>query len=155
MNEGYLRYTQFRALQHFSSATLSVLSTQVFLLYVFISNWFMKIKSYVTLFNGLNLMIKTPHYEKDVSQLLTPFQSLLFAAGLRPTPAQATAVSWVKIIDSKIYRVVTELVVLCANIFCYLMQILKDGMQHVGKLICSNLGARMDSEPKCWRILGP
>ncbi|XP_043805083.1 protein root UVB sensitive 2, chloroplastic isoform X2 [Manihot esculenta] len=79
VNEGYLRYTQFRALQHFSSAALSVLSTQ----------------------------------------------SLLFAAGLRPTPAQATAVSWV----------------------------LKDGMQHVGKLICSNLGARMDSEPKRWRIL--
>ncbi|MFS7902548.1 putative Root UVB sensitive family [Helianthus anomalus] len=78
VNEGYLRYTQFRALQHFSSAALSVLSTQ----------------------------------------------SLLFAAGLRPTPAQATAVSWV----------------------------LKDGMQHVGKLICSNLGARMDSEPKRWRV---
>ncbi|KAG2675126.1 hypothetical protein I3760_13G170800 [Carya illinoinensis] len=79
VSEGYLRYTQFRALQHCSSAALSVLSTQ----------------------------------------------SLLFAAGLRPTPAQATAVSW----------------------------ILKDGMQHVGKLICSNLGARMDSEPKSWRIL--
>ncbi|KAA8543365.1 hypothetical protein F0562_021140 [Nyssa sinensis] len=79
VNEGYLRYTQFRALQHFSSAALSVLSTQ----------------------------------------------SLLFAAGLRPTPAQATAVSW----------------------------ILKDGMQHAGKLICSSLGARMDSEPKSWRIL--
>ncbi|GJV12906.1 root UVB sensitive 2, chloroplastic-like protein [Tanacetum coccineum] len=79
VNEGYLRYTQFRALQHFSSAALSVLSTQ----------------------------------------------SLLYAAGMRPTPAQATAVSW----------------------------ILKDGMQHVGKLICSNLGARMDSEPKRWRIL--
>ncbi|XP_030514172.1 protein root UVB sensitive 2, chloroplastic isoform X1 [Rhodamnia argentea] len=79
VNEGYLRYTQFRALQHLSSAALSVLSTQ----------------------------------------------SLLFAAGLRPTPAQATVVSW----------------------------ILKDGMQHVGKLICSNLGARMDSEPKRWRIL--
>ncbi|XP_051118954.1 protein root UVB sensitive 2, chloroplastic isoform X2 [Andrographis paniculata] len=78
VSEGYLRYTQFRALQHFTSATLSVLSTQ----------------------------------------------SLLFAAGLRPTPAQATAVSW----------------------------ILKDGMQHVGKIICSNLGARMDSEPKSWRI---
>ncbi|OMP03100.1 hypothetical protein CCACVL1_02567 [Corchorus capsularis] len=79
VNEGYLRYTQFRALQHLTSAALSVLSTQ----------------------------------------------SLLFAAGLRPTPAQATAVSW----------------------------ILKDGMQHMGKLICSNLGARMDSEPKRWRIL--
>ncbi|KAF5182907.1 root UVB sensitive 2 protein [Thalictrum thalictroides] len=79
VNEGYLRYSQFRTLQHFTSAALSVLSTQ----------------------------------------------SLLFAAGLRPTPAQATAVSWV----------------------------LKDGMQHVGKLICSNLGARMDSEPKSWRIL--
>ncbi|KAJ9169609.1 hypothetical protein P3X46_017778 [Hevea brasiliensis] len=79
VNEGYLRYTQFRALQHFSSAALSVLSTQ----------------------------------------------SLLFAAGLRPTPAQSTAVSWV----------------------------LRDGMQHMGKLICSNLGARMDSEPKRWRIL--
>ncbi|KAJ4955337.1 hypothetical protein NE237_012120 [Protea cynaroides] len=79
VNEGYLRYSQFRALQHFTSAALSVLSTQ----------------------------------------------SLLFAAGLRPTPAQATVVSW----------------------------ILKDGMQHVGKLICSNMGARMDSEPKRWRIM--
>ncbi|KAI4326559.1 hypothetical protein MLD38_031862 [Melastoma candidum] len=79
VSEGYLRYSQFRALQHLSSAALSVLSTQ----------------------------------------------SLLFAAGLRPTPAQATVVSW----------------------------ILRDGMQHVGKLICSNLGARMDSEPKRWRIL--
>ncbi|XP_056684988.1 protein root UVB sensitive 2, chloroplastic isoform X2 [Spinacia oleracea] len=78
VNEGYGRYTQFRALQHFTSAALYVLSTQ----------------------------------------------SLLFAAGLRPTPAQATVVSWV----------------------------LKDGMEHVGKLICSNLGARMDSEPKRWRI---
>ncbi|XP_047151390.1 protein root UVB sensitive 2, chloroplastic-like isoform X3 [Vigna umbellata] len=80
VNEGYLRYTQFRALQHVTRAALSVLSTQ----------------------------------------------SLLFAAGLRPTPAQATAVSW----------------------------ILKDGMQHVGKVICSNWGARMDSEPKRWRLLG-
>ncbi|KAL5215894.1 hypothetical protein ABZP36_007295 [Zizania latifolia] len=79
VNEGYLTYTKFRALQHFSSAMLHVLSTQ----------------------------------------------SLLFAAGLRPTPAQATAVSWV----------------------------LKDGMQHAGKLICSGMGARMDSEPKSWRIL--
>ncbi|KAM0949297.1 putative Root UVB sensitive family [Dioscorea sansibarensis] len=79
VNDGYLTYTQFRALQHFSSAALSVLSTQ----------------------------------------------SLLFAAGLRPTPAQATAVSW----------------------------ILKDGMQHAGKLICSSMGARMDAEPKSWRIL--
>ncbi|KAK7336865.1 hypothetical protein VNO77_17415 [Canavalia gladiata] len=79
VNEGYLRYTQFRAVQHVTSAALSVLSTQ----------------------------------------------SLLFAAGLRPTPAQATAVSW----------------------------ILKDGMQHVGKLLCSNWGARMDSEPKRWRLL--
>lgn len=30
VNEGYMRYTQFRALQHFTSAALSVLSTQVF-----------------------------------------------------------------------------------------------------------------------------
>ncbi|CAO2043020.1 unnamed protein product [Urochloa humidicola] len=72
VNEGYLTYTRFRALQHFSSAMLHVLSTQ----------------------------------------------SLLVAAGLRPTPAQATAVSW-----------------------------------HAGKLICSSMGARMDSEPKSWRIL--
>lgn len=79
VEEGYFTYTKFRALQHFSSAAVSVLSTQ----------------------------------------------SLLFAAGLRPTPAQATVVSWV----------------------------LKDGMQHMGKLICSNMGARMDSEPKRWRIL--
>ncbi|PKI44901.1 hypothetical protein CRG98_034849, partial [Punica granatum] len=48
VHEGYLTYTQFRAMQHFTSATLSVLSTQ----------------------------------------------SLLSAAGLRPTPAQATVVSW-------------------------------------------------------------
>jgi hypothetical protein len=34
------------------------------------------------------------------------------------------------------------------------MQILKDGMQHVGKIICSNWGARMDSDPKRWRLLG-
>ncbi|EPS59648.1 hypothetical protein M569_15155 [Genlisea aurea] len=89
VNEGYLTYTKFRALQHFSSAALSVLSTQ----------------------------------------------SLLFAAGLRPTPAQATAVSWVTTrMDSRIL-------------------ILKDGMQHVGKLLCSSLGARMDSEPKSWRVL--
>lgn len=31
-------------------------------------------------------------------------------------------------------------------------QVLKDGMQHVGKLLCSRMGARMDSEPKRWRI---
>nr|KAJ0197598.1 hypothetical protein LSAT_V11C700369300 [Lactuca sativa] len=31
--------------------------------------------------------------------------------------------------------------------------VLKDGMQHMGKLICSNLGALMDAEPKRWRIL--
>lgn len=31
-------------------------------------------------------------------------------------------------------------------------QVLKDGMQHVGKLMCSRMGARMDSEPKRWRI---
>ncbi|OEL20187.1 Protein root UVB sensitive 2, chloroplastic, partial [Dichanthelium oligosanthes] len=59
VNEGYLTYTKFRALQHFSSAMLHVLSTQI----------------------------------------------------------------------------------------------LKDGMQHAGKLICSSMGARMDSEPKSWRIL--
>ncbi|RXH98277.1 hypothetical protein DVH24_010602 [Malus domestica] len=53
----------------------------------------------------------------------SPFSA--FNSGLRPTPAQATVVSWV----------------------------LKDGMQHMGKIICSNLGARMDSEPKRWRIL--
>ncbi|CAH1412257.1 unnamed protein product [Lactuca virosa] len=73
VNEGYLRYTQFRALQHFSSATLFVLSTQ----------------------------------------------SLLHAAGLRPTPPQATTTSWIR----------------------------KDGMQHVGKLMCSKLGEKMDFEP--------
>ncbi|KAH9573573.1 hypothetical protein CY35_01G008100 [Sphagnum magellanicum] len=76
--EGYLVYSEYRAIQHFASAALHVLSTQ----------------------------------------------SLLFAAGLRPTPAQATIVSWV----------------------------LKDGMQHIGKLVCSSMGARMDSEPKRWRI---
>ncbi|CAN6462178.1 unnamed protein product [Victoria cruziana] len=63
------------------------------------------------------------HFSSAALSVLST-QSLLFAAGLRPTPAQATAVSWV----------------------------LKDGMQHIGKLICSNMGARMDSEPKRWRI---
>lgn len=51
-------------------------------------------------------------------------QSVLFAAGLRPTPAQATVVSWV----------------------------LKEGMQHVGKLVGSSMGPRMDADPKKWRI---
>ncbi len=27
-------------------------------------------------------------------------------------------------------------------------------MQHFGKLVCSSMGARMDSEPKRWRIFG-
>lgn len=31
---------------------------------------------------------------------ISPLQSLLFAAGLRPTPAQATAVSWVSFLSS-------------------------------------------------------
>nr|KAJ0192737.1 hypothetical protein LSAT_V11C800425730 [Lactuca sativa] len=105
VNEGYLRYTQFRALQHFSSAALSVLSTQVLFQYApFLKFHFYMYHSIVAIHN------------------LTPLQSLLYAAGLRPTPAQATAV-------------------------------LKDGMQHMGKLICSNLGALMDAEPKRWRIL--
>ncbi|KAL6516170.1 hypothetical protein OROGR_019475 [Orobanche gracilis] len=92
VNEGYLRYTQFRALQHFSSATLSVLSTQGCLFsYLFPSSHFY----------------------------------LLQACDLRQ------------------HRL----------LLCQSMQILKDGMQHVGKLICSNLGARMDSERKSWRVL--
>ncbi|KAJ6998119.1 protein root UVB sensitive 2 [Populus alba x Populus x berolinensis] len=108
VNEGYLRYTQFRALQHFSSAALSVLSTQ----------------------------------------------SLLFAAGLRPTPAQATAVSWVSFTGETIDRFFILIALLFSSSLNFVdEQILKDGMQHAGKLICSNLGARMDSEPKCWRIL--
>lgn len=32
---------------------------------------------------------------EETFYVLTPPQSLLFAAGLRPTPAQATVVSWV------------------------------------------------------------
>lgn len=36
--------------------------------------------------------------------------------------------------------------------WCLEWQVLKDGMQHVGKLMCSRMGARMDSEPKRWRI---
>ncbi|GJN02344.1 hypothetical protein PR202_ga19683 [Eleusine coracana subsp. coracana] len=77
VNEGYLTYTRFRALQHFTSAMLHVLSTQCF--------------------------------------------STDCPSGL-----------WLSL--------------------CCLLQILKDGMQHVGKLICSSMGARMDSEPKSWRI---
>ncbi|RDX69830.1 Protein root UVB sensitive 2, chloroplastic, partial [Mucuna pruriens] len=87
VNEGYLRYTQFRAMKHVTRAALSVLSTQ----------W-------------LSLV-----------SMLILLQSLLFAAGLRHS--------------------------------CTTTAILKDGMQHVGKLICSNWGARMDSEPKRWRLL--
>jgi hypothetical protein len=34
VNEGYLRYTQFRAVQHVTSAAMSVLSTQVCVLYI-------------------------------------------------------------------------------------------------------------------------
>ncbi|KAJ3706429.1 hypothetical protein LUZ61_010134 [Rhynchospora tenuis] len=62
--------------------------------------------------------------EKEAPTNWALAQSLLFAVGLRPTLAQATVVSW----------------------------ILKDGMQHVGKLICNSMGARMDSEPKTWCI---
>ncbi|CAI5515999.1 unnamed protein product [Closterium sp. Naga37s-1] len=51
-------------------------------------------------------------------------QSLLFAAGLRPTPAQATIVSWV----------------------------VKDGMQHASKIAASRLGRSMDADPKRWRV---
>lgn len=95
--------------------------------------------------------------------MLTPLQSLLFAAGLRPTPAQATAASWVSYVVFDGYQIsgnnlripTVFLFNFCLfEFFLGLSQILKDGMQHVGKLICSNLGARMDSEPKCWRILG-
>jgi hypothetical protein len=35
-----------------------------------------------------------------------------------------------------------------------ILQVLKDGMQHIGKLFCSSLGAKMDSEPKRWRVFG-
>ncbi|CAI5952010.1 unnamed protein product [Closterium sp. NIES-64] len=51
-------------------------------------------------------------------------QSLLFAAGLRPTPVQATIVSWV----------------------------VKDGMQHASKIAASRLGRSMDADPKRWRV---
>ncbi|XP_059433588.1 protein root UVB sensitive 2, chloroplastic isoform X2 [Corylus avellana] len=70
-------------------------------------------------------MIQGRPFTEWLTPSSTNFSLLDIRTGLRPTPAQATAVSW----------------------------ILKDGMQHVGKLICSNLGARMDSEPKSWRIL--
>ena len=82
-------------------------------------------------------------------------QSLLFAAGLRPTPAQATAVSWVSCTGETIDRFFVLVALLFSSSLNFVdEQILKDGMQHAGKLICSNLGARMDSEPKRWRILG-
>lgn len=85
--------------------------------------------------------------------ILTALQSLLFAAGLRPPPAQATAVSWVNFInDGRILALICVSLLVFINIVDE--QILKDEMQHVGKLICSNLGARMDSEPNHWRILG-
>ncbi|KAL2341688.1 hypothetical protein Fmac_009628 [Flemingia macrophylla] len=100
VSEGYLRYMQFRAVQH--------VTVQHYQCYQLRSSS-----------DNLKILVK------DVTRNSCDY-SLLFAAGLRPTPAQATAVSW----------------------------ILKDGMQHVGKLICSNWGARMDSEPKRWRLLG-
>ncbi|KAL2334809.1 hypothetical protein Fmac_016022 [Flemingia macrophylla] len=101
VSEGYLRYTQFRAVQHVTKCKA--------------------LSCYQLGSSSDNLKILV----KDVTRNSCDY-SLLFSAGLRPTPAQATAVSW----------------------------ILKDGMQHVGKLICSNWGARMDSEPKRWRLLG-
>eukprot|EP00897_Mesotaenium_endlicherianum_P000424 jgi/Mesen1/10382/ME000081S09771 len=52
-------------------------------------------------------------------------QSLLVTAGLPSTSAHATIASWV----------------------------LKDGLGHVGKFMCSSLGARMDAQPKQWRVL--
>ncbi|GJP56764.1 hypothetical protein CLOM_g15815 [Closterium sp. NIES-68] len=76
--DGYMLFSQYRAVQHVAVAALNVLSTQ----------------------------------------------SLLFAAGLRPTPVQATIVSWV----------------------------VKDGMQHASKIAASRLGRSMDADPKRWRV---
>lgn len=90
--------------------------------------------------------------------MLTSLQSLLFAAGLRPTPAQVTVVSWVSPNwrdESRSLRLIPDHVL--AKFYKFILfnlQVLKDGMEHAGKLICSSLGARMDSEPKRWRILG-
>eukprot|EP00850_Spirogloea_muscicola_P016694 SM000137S00472 [mRNA] locus=s137:311893:315848:+ [translate_table: standard] len=113
VSEGYLRYSQFRAVQHTASAALNVLSVQ----------------------------------------------SLLFAAGLRPSPAQATIVSWVSrrrpwfAVSSELqHHVAGQLSEAGAGAAAAAAQVLKDGMQHVGKLACSSMGTRMDAEPKRWRI---
>ncbi|GJP77226.1 hypothetical protein CLOP_g7650 [Closterium sp. NIES-67] len=70
--DGYMLFSQYRAVQHVAVAALNVLSTQV----------------------------------------------------SRPTPVQATIVSWV----------------------------VKDGMQHASKIAASRLGRSMDADPKRWRV---
>ena len=53
--------------------------------------------------------------------MLTTLQSLLFAAGLRPTPAQATAVSWVSShcvcqLWTPLYTKVLDVMLLCRRL---------------------------------------
>ncbi|ONM15980.1 Protein root UVB sensitive 2 chloroplastic [Zea mays] len=41
----------------------------------------------------------------------------------------------------------------CCKLGKHMMSEMLKSKQHAGKLICSSMGARMDSEPKSWRIL--
>ncbi|GFZ17706.1 root UVB sensitive protein [Actinidia rufa] len=73
-----------------------------------------------------------------------------------PSPPQRGPVFWIENLRLRLspLSVRTPRTTLCLRPTpAQATAILKDGMQHVGKLICSNLGARMDSEPKRWRIL--
>jgi hypothetical protein len=106
VNEGYLTYTKFRALQHFSSAMLHVLSTQVnflvavifYLVIRFLDLWqFVYCLNCSSFFFCTITLVDGEIVSFNWLPMWAVAQSLLFAAGLRPTPAQATAVSWVSI----------------------------------------------------------
>jgi hypothetical protein len=105
VNEGYLTYTKFRALQHFSSAMLHVLSTQVNFLVAsifYLVIRFLNLWQFVYCLNCSSFFCTITLVDGEIVSfnwlpMWAVAQSLLFAAGLRPTPAQATAVSWVSI----------------------------------------------------------
>ncbi|PWZ39099.1 Protein root UVB sensitive 2, chloroplastic [Zea mays] len=119
VNEGYLTYTKFRVLQHFSSAMLHVLSTQAF--------------KHLSSLTSAHF-----NYARQLTAQVGCGSVLAVCCRFATYPGASNCCKLGK-------HMMTEML--------KSKQILKDGMQHAGKLICSSMGARMDSEPKSWRIL--
>ncbi|CAI5953717.1 unnamed protein product [Closterium sp. NIES-65] len=97
---------------------------------------------------GRDAALHWEHNQTSLSPLsfLPPtHQSLLFAAGLRPTPAQTTILSWVSLLFAAGLRPTPAQ----ATIVSW---VVKDGMQHASKIAASRLGRSMDADPKRWRV---